>query len=551
MARRNNWRLSPLILVAALAACGGQERSSPGRAGSPRLPDSADRPTGDWLVYGDTAEPSNLNCARAVERPARQICRLVSDSLIDFDQSYNFIPRLAESFEVSPDGLTILFRLARGVRWHDGSPLTARDVLHTVEVARQIDPTGENFNTSFGTLSEVTAPDDLTVKAVYSSPYVGALRGWRDSFIVPAHIRLDPTGASPLDRAPIGTGPFRFRSWTPQSQIVLEANEEYFGGRPGVDRFVYRILPNGEALRAAVESGAVAVAGLSPAWLKENSPPDPALPFRVMVYPTSHMEMIYWNMKQPRGLFTDPRVRQAMTMLLDREGYITKIHAGVYRQVATLIDPQLWGGDPDLLPHPFDPGQAARLLDGALIVDRDGDGVRDAGGGPMSFTLLYTTARPEHRGIAEMLERSAAAVGVRVLLQGLEWAVFRAQVFDNDFDAAIFRWRLEPLPDPFAYFHSSQIGGSGFNLGAYSSPEYDRLSEEARHTLDPRRSAEILERLQKLLHDDQPCTFIAAAGAVLAVHKRFRTPETTASGWYDWYPSILSWWVPAEEQKYH
>lgn len=535
---------SATLCLALLLSCADATTSRSASGGADRSPS-----TGDWLVWADVAEPTTLNCVKATERAAAQICRLVADSLIDFDSRLELVPRLASDFSISPDGLTIEMSLRSGVRWHDGIPFTAEDVLYTVELVRRLDPGGERFDALFGPLKEVTAPDATTIRAVYEEPFIGALVGWRELLIMPAHLAFDPTGPSDLDRAPVGTGPFRFVRWDPQERIVLDANVDYFGGRPYVDRYVHRILPNAEAMRAAAEAGTVDVSFMTTEWLRRNQDSTPGFPYRVLTYPTRTMQMIYWNLHEPKELFGDARVRRAMTMLLDRTSYVEKVHHDVYRTATTLIDPVLWGGDPRLAAWPYDPAGAALLLDEAGLVDRDGDGTRDGPGGPMSFTLVYTPITPGNREIAAMLERSAAQVGVRVRLLELEWTALRSRFYEHRFEAVLFSWALEPFPDPFAYFHSSQIE-AGFNVGAYRSEAFDELAEAARRTTDPRRADELLRRMQRLLHEDQPCTFVAIAGAVAVVHDRFRTPEVTAAGLWNWYPSVQRWWVPPGRRKY-
>jgi len=175
--------------------------------------------------------------------------------------------------------------------------------------------------------------------------------------------------------------------------------------------------------------------------------------------------------------------------------------------------------------------------------------VRDTAGGPMSFTLIYAALNPNHRELASMLERAAAGIGVEVRIQGLEWSVMRPLVREHRFEAAIYRWSLEPIPDPYAYFHSSRIA-SGFNFGGYRSAAFDTIAEEFRHTIDPQRAAAQLVEMQRILHEDQPCTFVAIPGSVVAIHKRFRTPGITAAGLWNWYPSLSEWWVPTAERKY-
>lgn len=433
------------------------------------------------------------------------------------------------------------------MRWHDGKPLTARDVLFTEELIRRQDD-GKRHALVFGPLDRVTAEDDLTVTAIYKEPFSGALTGWRETLIQPAHIPRDPN--SPVLRAPVGTGPFSFVRWEPQQRIVLDANRDYFGGRPFLDRYEQRIIPSAESLRAAAEAGEVDVAPLGVDWLRaREGKPDGALPFSAQIIPTRVMQMIYWNVDGAGGLFRDARVRRAMTLLLDRQAYVSRIQRGVYRVPATLVD--VWEGDPALAPLPCDPAAAAKLLDEAGITDRDGDGVRDGPGGPAAFTLLYPATAPDHREIAQLMERAAAAVGVRVTLQGLEWAVMRPRVYARSFDAAVFQWALEPLPDPFAYFHSSQIQpGSGTNFGGYRSAPFDKLAERARQTSDPAAQSDLLRAMQAILHEDQPCTFVAIAGSVMAIARRFHHPDITAAGLWNWYPGLLVWWVPPDERKH-
>ncbi len=458
------------------------------------------------------------------------------------------MPRLAASFEASPDGRQVTFHLRPGVRWHDGKPFTARDVLYTEKLLKQLDD-GRRHRVNFGPLESLTAPDDLTVRATYGEPFAGALVGWRETFILPAHLPWDPNGPSALDRAPVGTGPFVFLKWEPQQSIVLEANRQYFAGRPWVDRYVQRVVPSAETLRAAVGTGDVDVAPLGVDWLRSHAGGDAGLPFRARIVPTRVMQMIYWNVDAAHGVFRDPRVRRAMTMLLDRRAYTATIQQGVYRVPATLVD--VWGGDPALEPLPYDPAAAARLLDEAGVVDRNGDGLREGPQGPFAFTLIYPTTSPDYREIAQLLERSARAAGVSVTLQGLEWAVMRPQVYARSFDAAVYQWSLEPYPDPYAYFHSSLIQpGSGTNFGGYRSAAFDALAERARRTLDPKAEEALLREMQALLHQDQPCTFVAIAGSVVAISRRFRHPELTSAGLWNWYPGLLAWWVPPDERRH-
>ena len=163
--------------------------------------------------------------------------------------------------------------------------------------------------------------------------------------------------------------------------------------------------------------------------------------------------------------------------------------------------------------------------------------------------MIYSGQTSGHLEIGSLFERAAAQAWVRVKLQSLEWPVMRTKIREHQFEAAIHRLRLEPIPDPYSYVHSSQVA-IGFNYGAYRNPEIDRLSVELRRTFDTQRAAVILSSMQRLLHEDEPFSVIVSPSAVMAISRRLRIPDVKTAGLWNWYPSILSWWVPAAERKY-
>jgi len=522
-------------LVAALAFLGtacAPSSAPPSPGGSPV--------DGGTAVFGEMAEPREMNCVRASDSPAMRVCRLVADTLIDYGRNLEIVPRLAESFEASPDGTVLTFRLRRGVRWHDGAPFTARDVLYTVVQIRAPGAMVQGNRVALlEPMTSIEAPDDFTVVTHYRIPYALAYQAWAKVFILPAHLPFKPGEAAPADRAPVGTGPYRFARWDPQQQIVLEANTDYFAGRPHLDRLVHRYVPDAHTLALALKSGEVDAAAIPPAEAPES---DAGLGYRIERFAALSLDFIVWNCREPRGLFADPRVRRAMSLALDREAYVREVTRGNDLPAVSSFHPMTWAHDPALAPLPHDPDEAVSLLASAGWRDRDADGILDTPSGPASFTLLFSSINPQHERIALMLQAALKPIGVQVSLQGLEFAVLREKVRAHAFEAAVYRWGLDADPDPFDFFHSSQHA-SGQNYGGYASAEVDRLAEEGRATLDIAARAAIYHRLERILRDEQPYTFIAHPGTVLGVSRRLRGLEVGPAGAWGWYPASLRWWI--------
>jgi peptide/nickel transport system substrate-binding protein len=531
--------LASALRPAPASIAGSQASSAIAGAGTPV--------DGGAVVWGDVSEPAELNCIRANDGPTLRLCGLFADALIDYGRTGDLVPRLASLPEVSGDGRTFTFRLRKDVRWHDGRPFTSRDVLHSLDQLRH--PEGGVAGSKrmlFEPLESREAPDDHTVVLKFRQPYALAYHAWTRLFILPVHLGSEPGRTTVHDRAPVGTGPYRVAGWDPQKQIVLEANPDYFGGRPHIDRIVYRIVPNVAALARALRAGELDVAGLPPS---EAPPEGEESPFRIVRAPGNYLDAVIWNLREPRGLFRDVRVRRALTLAFDRKAYIEKIKMGADLPAVSIFHPLGWAHDPNLLPLPHDPKAAAALLAEAGWRDGDGDGILDTPSGPASFTLCFRSGVPDLEKSATLFQAAVKPVGVEVRLQALEGKVWMERTRTGNYEAVVYRWLLSTDPDPYDYFHSSQHP-EGQNYGGYANPEFDRLAEEGRRATDRLERAALYHRIERILREDQPYTFISHPGIVLGVSKRLRGVEVSPiQGLFGWSPSVRAWWIPASEQK--
>ncbi len=491
---RDSWRAGSLIaalLLQALAACGA-ERESPG-ATSPV--------TVRALLSQD---PPSLSLLGKPDHNSEIVATQITDSLVQYDDRLELLPRVAESYEFSDGGRTLVFRLRPGVRWHDGRPVTAADVIFSVEQAR--DPAVENrtFAPQFADLVSLETPDERTIRARYSRPARGALEAWRLP-LLPRH--LAQRGAELLTgsyaRHPVGCGPFRFVRYRPGEEIVLEANDDYWDGRPHIDRLVFVIYPDQRTAFQALRARDLDIMVASPDLWHEARLSAAATRPESFVYYRLNLWQIGWNMDGSNPFFADARVRRALLLALDRGQFIERIAHGLGRPGVTSFHPDLVWTDATIEPLPYDPGQAGRLLElaGWSPAAR---GVRERAGRRFRFRLMIGDSS---QGIvdemAAWLQQSWARVGIEVEIEKLEWRQFRERRLAHEFEATMAGLSFTPNPDQFELYHSS-ARDAGFNYGGLRDPEVDRLLESGRAADDPVARRQIYFGLQQRLHELQP-----------------------------------------------
>lgn len=325
-----------LLFSVILISCNRTETAAP-----PVVPASSAVPaTGDSLVEGTIGEASTLIPLLATDSSSHAVAGQIYNGLVKYDKNLNIVGDLAESFDISRDGLTITFHLRHGVRWHDGAPLTSRDVLYTYQVT--IDPkTPTAYAEDFKQVKKITAADSHSVRVTYDSPFAPALASWGMN-ILPAHLLegKDITKSS-LARNPVGTGPYRFKEWVSGQKIVLEANKDYFEGRPYIDRFIYRIIPDNSTMYMELKAGAIDLMTLSPVqYARQTTSQSFTGRFNKYRYPSSSYLYMGYNLRHP--LFKDKRIRQAMTAAINKDELIQGVLFGMGQRAHGPIVPGRW-----------------------------------------------------------------------------------------------------------------------------------------------------------------------------------------------------------------
>lgn len=533
---------APILLCCSLTfflfACGRDPIPEPA------LSQEESRPvTGDTYVEASLGDPSRLNPLLASDSASGSVNGYLFNGLVKYDQDLKLVGDLAESWEVRRGGLEILFHLRKNVSWHDGVAFTANDVVFTYQ--RLIDPKVMTpYGSDFALVKSVTAVDPWTVRVVYKEPFAPALESWGIG-MVPQHVfEKGDFNTNPANRAPVGTGPYKFQLLKTDEKAVLVANEAYFEGRPFIDRVVIRVIPDGSVQFLELRNQSIDSMGLTPdQYIAYDSFFKHHQKFR---YPSFSYTFFGFNLQ--RDLFKDLRVRQALALALDKREIINGVLLGYGRSATGPFPPSSWAFDPTVPELPFDPARAKTLLADAGWRDTDGDGLLDKDGKPFSFTVITNQGNKIREQTAVILQSHFARVGLKMEVRILEWSSFIHDFVDKgNFDAIILGWNLGRDPDQYLIWHSSQRGEGRYNFIGYQNPVADHLWEEGRRTFDQAKRQEIYRKLHRLLADDLPYIFLYHPEALPTVHKRFHNVIVAPAG-IGW--NFREWFAPTSQQRY-
>jgi len=512
---------------------------------------------GDMLVESSIGDAKTLCPPLVSESAGGDIIGLVFNGLLRYNEKLELEGALAEKWTVSPDGKVITYHLRPGVKFHDGVPLTADDVVFTYQVY-----TDPKVNTPYGAdyqyIQSVNALDPLTVRVTYRQAYAPALTNTFSS-ILPKHILAGKDlNKDDFNRHPIGTGPYKFVEWKTDQKIVLEANPDYWEGKPHIKRFVMRIIPDQSAGFLSLLKGETDAIG---AWTTGTITPeqyarqtqDAKFTGRFNKHQTDQFAYYFIGWNEANPLFKDPKVRKAMTLAIDRTAIIQNVVYGLAKPCTGPFVPDSWASDPSVKPLPYDPAAAKKLLAQAGWKDVDGSGVltKDLGDGkrtPFKFKLYTNQGNVSRERIATIVQQQLKEIGVQVEPVIMEWTALLSQFIDKrKYDAMVMGWQFGPEPDCYLSWHSSQTGEHQYNQVGYKNAEVDRLLVEGRTTLNQAKRQAIYRRIHRILHEEQPCTFLYVPYSLSAVHKRFKGLEVTQYGVGN---HLEKWYVPSAQQLY-
>jgi ABC-type transport system substrate-binding protein len=490
--------LPMLALSLLLAGCGSRHRD-PGT-----------------VVFLIQSSPTNLDPRVGTDEPSEHIDELLFDGLVAMDASYRFEPALAVSWE-QPDARILVFHLRNGVKFSDGRPLTARDVVWTIESMRNgavISPKAA----SYASVQSVEAPDAHTVVFHLKHP---------DNFLL-TNLSTGAFGVVPYGsgrdywRNPVGTGPFRFVSQRIDQDVVIERNPLSWSVRPKIGRVRFAVVPDAITMSLELEKGSADV--------EVNSLPMDALPvlarradLEVADGPGTIVQYLAFNMRDP--VLRDVRVRQAIAFSINRALIIRELLDGHAAVAQSLLPPSHWAWNGDGPRYHYDPARAEQLLDEA--------GYRPGVGGVRFHLAMKTSTDEGTRLLAAVLQQELARVGIALDLESNEFATFYSDVTRGAFQMYSLHWVGIRGPDIYSYaFSSSEFPPNGANRGHYVNAQLDSLLADAAASGNTGRRRADYAQVQQILARDLPAFNLWYLDTVIVHNRRLTEVVPSPTGKY-------------------
>jgi peptide/nickel transport system substrate-binding protein len=547
------WRV-PRRPVAAVALCAMAAAGCSHSADSAldaAVPSASAAPAyGDTFIDSLLGNISSLIPTITSDNASHEVGSQIYSGLVTFDKDLNPVGDLAESWEFSKDCRDLAFRLRPGVKWHDGQPFTADDVVFTWKTI--VDPSVPSpYKSEYGLVESVRADGRDVVRIHYSQPFAKALTNWA-TWMLPKHL-LEPYVREGRIReapqnwsAPVGTGPYRFKEQRSGEKVVLVSNPDYWEGRPYISRIVYRIIPSQATTFLELKAkGVDAMLLTALQYQRQTNYPAFRQAYHRFRHPGNVYTYVGFNLKDPR--FADRRVRQAFAHAIDKRQVMEGVRLGLAREATGPYKPGTWVYTDKVKTYPYDMDKARRLLAEAGWT-RNSDGLLVKDGRPFSFELLTNQGNDERKKIAEIVQAQLRELGVTVEIRPLEWsALLKEYIKKRNFEAIVLGWGIGIDPDQYVVWHSSQSGPDQLNHISYANPEVDRLLEAGRTSCVQAERVKYYRQLQEVLADDLPLVFLYFADALPVVSSRIHGIDPGPNGirWQE-----FKWFVPRPLQRY-
>jgi ABC-type transport system substrate-binding protein len=487
------WNLAALLLVALLAAlpCQGQAQT---------------------VNYAAGADPDSLDPANAESNPSEAVNRMIFENLVKFDPKLNLVPGLAEKWEQAKDGMSWTFFLRKGVKFHDGTPFNAEAAKYFFD--RMIGPEKPSRAGLYAPLVESTAVvDEFTVKVNMKAPFAFLLNNIAHS----ASGIVSPTAhkamGKDIARKPVGTGPFKFVEWVHGDHLTLVRNDDYWGGKPKLDKIVVKTIKEDSARVMMLQSGDAHLAVRLPSEDIPRLEKDPNL----MLDSTETLRALYIGFNCGKKPFSDERVRQAFNLATDRNSIVKNIYQGRALVASNIVAPLTTGYFP-MPPYPYDPDKAKKLLADA--------------GYPNGLKAKFISPQgryPKDFEMAQALQQQWKKAGIDVTLDTMEWAAYLAftrkpldqtevEVFLLGWapSSAEARWILYPL------YHTDQMIPKGNNRLFYSNKQFDEYVDKLTKATEKADRDNYLKLAQELIYKEVPQLPILVTKETIGYSKKLK-----------------------------
>lgn len=452
----------------------------------------------------------------------------------------------------APEAVRIRFTLRESVRFSDGEPLTADDVIFTFNFIMNDKIAAPRQRAYFERIKRIEKLGPLQVEFVFGEPYFEAFDLAASLQVMPQHFygAMKPEDFNQSVGFLMGSGAYRVENpttWKPGEQIQLIRNDRYWGLAPAFDRLLFKEISNDKARLAMFRNGEVDIFSATSEQYRELIQ-DASLMSKVQRFEyqsaVGGYRYVAWNQKNP--LFADKRVRRALTMLLDRERMIQEIAHGYAVGATGPFNPQSKQYNPDVKPWSYDVEAAKKLLAEAGFKPGSDGLIRSPDGTPFEFKLTFPSGASIYAQQALFMKDAYARAGIVLKPDPLEWGAFTQRLEEKNFEAISLGWSAGIETDIYQMFHSSQSKPGGDNFMSYKNQELDAAISQARRTMNEARRMQLWRKAHVYLHEDQPYTFLWFGKNLVFVDQRIENIQRVKLG----LNPRVEWFVPAGKQKW-
>ena len=496
-------RIIPIVAVFGLALSPLQVQISHS-IGQKLLPPS--HPYGGVLVIGSSNPPLAINPVITNTGISMSVASLVFNRLIHFRPDGELEPELAESWDISADGLVYTFHLRRGIQFHDGEEFTSEDVLFTYTAIQ--DPAAQSpYHAFMKPVVSFSAPDRYTFKVTLEKPYVPFINEMVRE-IIPKHLYVGTSlRNNEFNYKPVGTGPFRFEKWLPDNQIILRANPDYFEGRPYLDKIIFKTYEKRSEVWTAFMRQEVDLISFMHPEDYEITKKDPI--FKTYACPTADYYVINYDLEDP--VLADQNLRIALAHAVNTQELIDKVEHGYGVKCVGPFQPGYWTFNPDVKPFAYDPSLAMEILKKDGWKDADGDGILEKDGRSLAILMAVDAEDEKLRTIAFSIRQQLQEVGIKLEIQFYSEKTDLAPALSLRKPQAHLTLFLGNAPDPHQavkVWDSRDSRKYKFWNNRAVDQEVDRMIELGEVTMEKYTRRRIYQELHQRIYQWQPACFL-------------------------------------------
>jgi len=476
------------------------------------------------LHLATSTNPSRLNPILATDSSSSEIAGFLFNGLVKYDKdSSTIIGDLASEFFYE-NNTTLIFKLNQNVKWHDGKSFSAKDVLFTYEtlISTKI---SSPYSASFRFVKSVEIIDDFSIRVKYKKPYFKALETWMMG-ILPYHILKDDKNlmSSSFNTKPIGTGAYKLYQLEHSKNIILIANDDYFEGRPKIDKISFHIIADPLTRFLMLKSSALDVGNIESMQYEKQLNKDFLNKFDIYEDISRSYTYLGFNLRIEK--FKNPKVREALSLAIDRKELVDILFLGHGKVCTGPFLPRSKAFNSQIKAPIKNIQKAKKLL-------------KDAGydeNNPFSFEIVTSNSSSIRPYAAQILQYQLKKAGIIVTLRVMEWQAFlNMVVFPHKFDTVLLGWALSPAPDPYSLWHSDSDKTGGFNFIGYKNKKLDALIDASQEIIDREKLSTMWKEMFKIIVDDNPYLFLYIPNSITTVNKNIKNVQPSLSGiWHNY-----------------